>query len=98
MWEKAGQWLLSKVRHSHDERMRWLLTTASTRGDIDTSHALRCACYNSRANVFDWLMANPASSVSKLGHQHLGSGDTKRSLLFVFRLHCACAKTGAFKN
>jgi hypothetical protein len=76
------QWLLCEMKLSHDDRVTWLLATASARGDIDTvkllvaqtgsqaihdtSHALRCACYTGKSNVVDWLMANTASSVSKL--------------------------------
>jgi ankyrin repeat protein len=77
------QWLLGEMKLSHDDRVRWLLATASARGDIDTvkllttrtasqaihdtSQALRCACYNGKGDVVEWLMAHTACSVSKLG-------------------------------
>jgi ankyrin repeat protein len=90
------QWLLGEMKLSHDDRVTWLLATASARGDIDTvklltaqtasqaihdtSHALRCACYNGRGDVVDWLMANTASSVSKLGDLDTDNGNTMTSL------------------
>jgi ankyrin repeat protein len=90
------QWLLGEMKLSHDDSVTWLLATASARGDIDTvklltaqtasqaihdtSHALRCACYNGRGDVVDWLMANTASSVSKLGDLGTGNGGTMTSL------------------
>jgi hypothetical protein len=33
-------WLLDEIRLSHDERMKWLLTTASARGDINSVRSL----------------------------------------------------------
>jgi ankyrin repeat protein len=93
---KVVQWLLGEMKLSHDDRVTWLLATASARGDIntvklltaqtasqaihDTSHALVYACYNGRGDVVDWLMANTASSVSKLGDVGTEGGGTMTSL------------------
>jgi ankyrin repeat protein len=111
------QWLLGEMKLSHDDSVTWLLATASARGDIDTvklltaqtasqtihdtSHALRCACYTGRSDVINWLMANTASSVSKVGD--LGNGGTMTSLtaacyhghtdIVVTLLHCVTPHT-----
>jgi ankyrin repeat protein len=90
------QWLLGQMKLSHDDIVTWLLATASARGDIttvklltaqtgsqaihNTSHALRCACFNGRSNIVDWLMANTACSVSKLGDMSKYNGGTMTSL------------------
>jgi ankyrin repeat protein len=90
------QWLLGVMKLSHDDRVTWLLATASARGDIDiaklliaqtasqalydTSHALKCACYNGRGDAVNWLMANTASSANKLGDLGTGIGGTMTSL------------------
>jgi ankyrin repeat protein len=88
------QLLLGEMKLSHDDRVTWLLATASARGDTktvklltaqsssqaihDTSRSLLFACYNGRGDVVDWLMANTASSVCKVGD--LGTGGTMTSL------------------
>jgi hypothetical protein len=113
------QWLLGEMKLSHDDSVTWLLATASARGDIDTvklltaqtasqaihdtSHALRCACYNGRGDVIDWLMANTACSVSKLDDLGTACGGTMTSLtaacyyshtyVVVTLLHCVTPHT-----
>jgi ankyrin repeat protein len=104
------QWLLGVMKLSHDDSVTWLLATASARGDIDTvklltaqtasqaihdtSHALRCACYRGRGHVVEWLMANTASSVSKLGDLVTGICSTMTSLTAAcYSCHADVVKT-----
>jgi hypothetical protein len=93
---KVVQWLLGEMKFSYDDRVTWLLATASARGDIDTvklltaqtashatqdtSHALICACYNGRGDVVDWLMANTASSAGKVNDLGTGICESMTSL------------------
>jgi hypothetical protein len=57
------QWLLGEMKLSHDDRVTWLLATASARGDIDTvklltaqtaSQAIHDTSHALRYSVLQW--------------------------------------------
>jgi hypothetical protein len=78
------------MKFSHNERVRWLLATASARGDINTvrslavqasltakdamSQALRAACYKGKVEVVDWLTKYTAADVSRCGVVNVAMG------------------------
>jgi ankyrin repeat protein len=87
---KIVTWLLSEMKLSHDERVRWLMATASARGDINTvrllalqagltateatSQALRVACYNGSGNVVNWLTMYTTADASLCGELGVSMG------------------------
>jgi hypothetical protein len=77
-------WLLATASARGDidtvKLLAWMTTQTGSQAIHDTSHALICACYNGRGDVVDWLMANTASSASKIGGLDKASGGTTTSL------------------
>jgi hypothetical protein len=71
------------MKLSPADTIKWLLMTASARGDINTvrqlvrrealytsdvvSDGLRVACDSGRTNVVDWLMTHTSADASKRG-------------------------------
>jgi hypothetical protein len=77
-------WLISDVMQlSHSDRIKWLLITACSCGDLSVvkqlttrvdsdvtrvmSQALRVACFNGRDDVVKWLMSRTTVDVSSRG-------------------------------
>jgi hypothetical protein len=77
------KWLLSEMKLSHDDNVRWLFAVASACGDINTvrmlaaqtgiaatvamSYALRSACYRGKFAVVDWLTMYTIADASLCG-------------------------------
>jgi hypothetical protein len=87
---KIVGWLLDEMKLSYSDSVKWLLATASARGDIDTvkllaaqneitstkamSQALRAAFYQGRVTVVDWLITYTTANVSSCGGLGFATG------------------------
>jgi ankyrin repeat protein len=102
-------WLLSEIKFSHRERVKWLLIAASARGDINAvrqlashtgviaadaaSQALQAACYMGRVIVVDWLTMRTTADISLCGELHVAVGSMTSLTAACLDGHVNIAKT-----